>query len=101
MLSTTQLIMHPPNELLFFKEQDQMPNNKKIDVFLLKKNEAAVFTLKKTFSSSISRPESHRPCVDDKSYSWVNCLDKLFNIERGCQDPWFFNKGKTERNGKI
>ena len=95
-LSTTQLILHPPNEFIYFKEQDKMPDNLKIDVFSLKENEAAVFTLKKIFSSSLSRPESHRPCVDDKSYSWGNCLDNLFYIERGCQDPWYVNKGKQD-----
>ena len=73
-----------------------MPDNLKIDMLSLKKNIANIFTLKKTLFSSLSRPQDDRPCVDDVLYDWGNCLDKMFYANKGCQDPWYVNKGKMQ-----
>ena len=79
---------------MFFKEEDRMPNNLKIDILSLVKDKANILTLSKTLFSSLSRPEDDRACVDDVAYDWGSCLDRMFYLEKGCQDPWNVNPGR-------
>ena len=95
LLETFQVFLHPPGKFIYYKEQDQMPDNLKIDIFSLVKDKATIITLHKSFFSSLSRPEDERKCVDDKTYDWGNCLDSMFYAPKGCQDPWYVNKGKN------
>merc|ERR1719483_1351516 len=57
----------------------------------LKKDHATVLTLGKSFFSSLNRPKAYRPCIEDVSFLWGDCLDELFYTRKGCQDPWFVN----------
>ena len=37
----------------------------------------------------MSREE--RECEEEEPYSWTTCLDELFTVNKGCQDPWYVN----------
>ena len=93
LLENIQVFLHPPGKFIYFKEQDRMPDNFKIDLLSLQKDHATVFNLRKTFFTSLSRPQDDRPCMDDSSFDWGNCLDKMFYARKGCQDPWYVNPG--------
>ena len=101
LLETLQVFLHPQGKFIFYKEQDQMPDNLKIDILSLVKNKAAIISLQKSFFSSLSRPEDDRDCVADKTYDWGNCLDEMFYLTRGCQDPWYVNTGLFTKCVKI
>ena len=94
LLETLQVFLHPEGKFLYFKEQDRMPNNLKIDLMALEEDHANVITLGKTSFTSLSRPKHDRECVEDTSYDWKACLDNLFYSIKGCQDPWYVNPGK-------
>ena len=93
-LDTMQMFLHPAGKFLYFREQDMMPDNFKIDLLSLRKDHAHVITLRKTSFTSLSRPQDDRECVDDSSYDWKSCLDNMFYKRKGCQDPWYVNQGK-------
>ena len=38
---------------------------------------------------SLSR--SDRECEDKEDYNWGDCLDEMFYLRKGCQDPWNVN----------
>ena len=92
-LDTIKIFLHLAGKFLYFREQDRMPDNFKIDLLSLRKDHAHVITLRKTSFTSLSRPQDDRECVDDNSYDWKSCLDNMFYKRKGCQDPWYVNQG--------
>ena len=39
--------------------------------------------------TSVNRED--RRCEEDPDYDWGACLDHMFYLRKGCQDPWNFN----------
>ena len=77
------MFLHPPREFSFFVEQDRMPNSLRIDLLNLKRDQANIFTLKKTMMTNLDRSE--RRCDGSTGYNWRTCLDGLFYSYKGCQ----------------
>ena len=38
---------------------------------------------------SLTRTE--RECEEKEDYNWGDCLDEMFYLRKGCQDPWNVN----------
>ena len=32
-----------------------------------------------------------RECEEQENYNWRDCLDEMFYLKKGCQDPWNVN----------
>ena len=43
----------------------------------------------KSHLKSLSR--SDRECEQNEDYDWGDCLDEMFYLKKGCQDPWNVN----------
>ena len=47
------------------------------------------FYFNKTKFKTISRND--RECEEAMDYNWGDCLDEMFYLRKGCQDPWSVN----------
>ena len=75
------IFLHEPNKFIYFIEQDQMPNNLKIEAKTLRKDYDNTITLTKRYDTSLSR--SSRVCNQEKDYNWGSCLDEMFYQTKG------------------
>ena len=71
------IFLHEPNKFVYFIEQDQMPNNFKIEAKTLRKEYDNTIILTKSYDTSLTR--SSRVCNQEKNYNWGNCLDEMFD----------------------
>ena len=53
----------------------------------MKGNITLIFS--KSFIKSMSRND--RECEENEDYIWNDCLDEMFYLRKGCQDPWNVN----------
>ena len=38
-----------------------------------------------------SLSQNDRECEEKEDYNWGDCLDEMFYLKKGCQDPWNVN----------
>ena len=80
-IGPVSIFLHEAGKFLYFIEQDQMPNNLKIDVKRLKKGHENTITLTKRYATSLSRDS--RACNQEEDYNWATCLDEMFYQTKG------------------
>ena len=105
-IDEVRIFHHEPGKFVFFKDIDEMPDNRKIDQLKLRHNNEMIFTLYKNHFKTLNRKD--RKCMKEQNYNWRNCQDKMFNLRKGeclvfllnenfeksisgCQDPWNVN----------
>lgn len=88
-MDRVKVFLHPPGKFVYFAEPDTLPNNYKIDNLKLRKDHENSFTLSKVSNTYLSRTD--RECESKSNYNWGYCLDELFMLRKGCQDPWHYN----------
>ena len=88
-MDKVKIFLHEQGKFNFFMEQDSMANIMKIEPSMLDWKSATSFSITKRKFKALNRED--KECESKSDYIWNDCLDEMFYLRKGCQDPWNVN----------